>query len=105
MDMEYIQYDEQENEGECILKETPVFNDLDGKKFYTSVIVHNLNVYVGDNVRVKLEAHEEADEDQGGGENALDDKCFGFGQGEYTCLLVIIVNSSLNRLLFEKYSK
>ena len=53
--------------GECEPIGEPIFVDLDGKKFYSAIVVHNVTAKYGDCVRVNLEPEDngllgEADE-------------------------------------------
>lgn len=47
--------------GECDPIGEPVFIDLDGKKYYWSIVVHNKTVSVGNCVRVVLEQQDDDD--------------------------------------------
>jgi hypothetical protein len=49
--------------GECDPIGEPVFQDLEGRKYFGGVVVHNLVVKIGDCVRVLLES----EDDNGGG--------------------------------------
>jgi hypothetical protein len=49
--------------GECDPIGESLFTDLDGRKFYSGVVVHNLTVRIGDTVRVNLENDDEDEEE------------------------------------------
>ena len=49
--------------GECNPIGEPVFVDIDGNKFYSGVVVHNIVVKVGDCVAVRIEVDDETQDD------------------------------------------
>ena len=59
--------------GDCDPIGDPVFVDLDGKKFYSGVVVHNLTVKLGDCARINIDASNQD-------ERADDDPSIGYAQ-------------------------
>lgn len=47
--------------GQCEPLGEPVLVDLDGKRFYSSIVVHNMMVKIGDCARVVLESDDQTE--------------------------------------------